>query len=468
VSFANGISDPDTWWHLAAGEYMVTNNNIPHHDIFSWTVAGEPWITHEWLSEVVFYTFYLAGKFYGVLLVVLSAALLLLLFYWKLLSKAQDSFIVAALTLFVVGILLTPFMEIRPQIFSYLFFVIFLFVLYSFVQGKRDSIFILPFLTVIWANVHGSFFLGPALVLLFLVCGLPRHCDGEGKIAHHPLDNRRITRLGVSLVLCLLAVLINPNALKLLVYPLQTLGDPQMTDNIQEWLSPNFHELYYQIFLAYYLMTFLTLVICRKKILLIDILLFVLFGIAAFLHIRFIAYALLVSSLMWPRYFSFNPGFRINLSRVKTIILPLTVILYGVVLFGKAPPQSAIDHKFTPADDGYFPVEALTYLKANPITGKMLNDYGWGGYLIWNRREEKVFIDGRADVYIKKVFADYRKITKLKPEAADLLADYGIDYVLMPCESPLVQALKFSPDWRVLYEDEKAAILVRNTEVAKS
>jgi hypothetical protein len=91
----------------------------------------------------------------------------------------------------------------------------------------------------------------------------------------------------------------------------------------------------------------------------------------------------------------------------------------------------------------------------------MLNDYGWGGYLIWNRPEDKVFIDGRADVYLKKVFRDYRQITRLKPEAAALLESYRIDYVFMPVDAPLVQALKLSPRWSVFYEDETAAILVK-------
>lgn len=91
----------------------------------------------------------------------------------------------------------------------------------------------------------------------------------------------------------------------------------------------------------------------------------------------------------------------------------------------------------------------------------MFNDYGWGGYLIWNRPEEKVFIDGRADVYIKKVFGDYLKITRLKPQALALLQEYRISYVFIPADAPLVQALKASPFWSVLYEDKTAAILKR-------
>jgi hypothetical protein len=93
----------------------------------------------------------------------------------------------------------------------------------------------------------------------------------------------------------------------------------------------------------------------------------------------------------------------------------------------------------------------------------MFNDYGWGGYLIWNLPEEKVFIDGRADIYMKKVFGDYLKVTGLKPEAASLLEEYRIGWVFMPAGSPLVQALKFSPRWSVLYEDKTAAILKKKS-----
>ncbi|RJX20320.1 MAG: hypothetical protein C4570_04090 [Ammonifex sp.] len=462
ISFENGISDPDTWWHLAAGKYMITNQAIPHHDIFSWTVAGEPWITHEWLSEVLFYLFYLAGKFYGVLFLILLLSTALMVFYWKLLSRPRDSFFIAALTLLVTGELLAPFIEIRPQVISYLFFMVFLYVLYSFVQDKKDNLFVLPLLTVLWTNSHGSFFLGPVLVILFIVCGFYRPQTGEGRITHYQLKKSETTKLITVLILCLLAVLINPNGSKLLLYPLQTLGDSQMTDNIQEWLSPDFHDLYYQVFLAYYLMTFLTLVITPKRIQLVDLLLYLIFGIAAFLHIRFIAYVLLISGLLWSRYFVIRFSPKLSLSRLKAAAIPVLIALYAIALVKSAPPQTAIDYKFTPKD-GFFPVEALTYLKANPLTGKMLNDYGWGGYLIWNRPEEKVFIDGRADVYMKQVFGDYRKITRLKPGADELLDKYKIDYAFLPSDAPLVEALRFSPHWSVLYEDKKAAVLLKKS-----
>ena len=457
-SFENGIADPDTWWHLAAGKYMVENRTIPHQDIFSWTVAGQPWVTHEWLGEVFFYFAYLAGKFWGVLSLIILFTTLFLFFYWRLLSLAKGQFFIAALTFMVVGEMLYPFLVIRPQVLSYLFFVVFLYVLHLFIQ-KKDYLFILPLISLLWANSHGSFPLGPALVALFILTGT-RKCEGE-KIENHAWEPRQIKKLAAVFVLCLIAAAINPNWWRLLIYPLETIKDNQMTSNIQEWLSPNFQDPYSQIFLVYYLATFLILVLTTRKIQLTDLLLYLIFGGLSFLHGRFIPYSLLISGLLWPAYFQPRLALKLDLSRLKIAMLPALLILYVLVFALKAPPQTEIDYRF--ADKDSFPIDAAAYLKQNPPEGKMFNDYGWGGYLIWNLPEEKVFIDGRADIYMKKVFGDYLKVTGLKPEAASLLEEYRIGWVFMPAGSPLVQALKFSPRWSVLYEDKTAAILKKKS-----
>jgi hypothetical protein len=456
TAFQNGITDPDTWWHLATGRYIVESGTIPHHDVFSWTAAGQPWVTHEWLAEVFFYLGYLAGGFWGVLSLLLLLAALLLVCYWKLLSDGNPSFPVAVLSLLVVGEMLFPFLEIRPQVVSCLLFVVFLYVLHLYSE-KKDCLLVLAPLSALWANSHGSFFLGPALMVLFFLCGLVK--TGNGKITSRRLEPGRLKKLSFVLVLCLAAAVLNPHGAKLLLYPFVTVGDPQMTDSIQEWLSPDFHNPYCLLFLAYFLATFLILIFTTRRIRLFDLLLFLLFGTAAFIYGRFIAYALLVNGLIWCRYFQPQLQCRLKLDKLKTALIPALVFLYGYVLWVKAPPQTPIDHRF--ADRNRFPVEALEHLKAHPLQGRMLNDYGWGGYLIWNRPEEKVFIDGRADVYIRKVFRDYRQITGLKPEAAALLEEYRVDYILMPADAPLVQALKLSPRWASFYADETTAILVK-------
>ncbi|MGQ9512471.1 hypothetical protein [Thermodesulfitimonas sp.] len=103
TAFSGGINDPDTWWHLATGKHIVQTRSLPHTDIFSWTAAGKPWTTHEWLAEILFYLAYAAGQFWGVLSFLLAVASLLFLLYWRLLTAAKGPFPVTALVLIVTG-----------------------------------------------------------------------------------------------------------------------------------------------------------------------------------------------------------------------------------------------------------------------------------------------------------------------------------------------------------------------------
>ncbi len=63
VLTAREISDPDFWWHLRTGEYIVQTATVPRADVFSGTVAGRPWVAHEWLSEVIIYALYVLGGY---------------------------------------------------------------------------------------------------------------------------------------------------------------------------------------------------------------------------------------------------------------------------------------------------------------------------------------------------------------------------------------------------------------------
>ena len=60
---AREISDPDFWWHLRTGQFILESRAIPHNDIFSHTNAGRVWIAHEWLSEVLIYAIFSVGSF---------------------------------------------------------------------------------------------------------------------------------------------------------------------------------------------------------------------------------------------------------------------------------------------------------------------------------------------------------------------------------------------------------------------
>ena len=85
---ARNATDPDLWWHLRTGQWIVENGRIPHSDIFSFTRAGHPWISHEWLSEVIFYELWKHG---GAAALIIFSAVVTTLGLWILFLRCPGA-----------------------------------------------------------------------------------------------------------------------------------------------------------------------------------------------------------------------------------------------------------------------------------------------------------------------------------------------------------------------------------------
>ncbi|MEW5719546.1 MAG: hypothetical protein AB1817_13015, partial [Chloroflexota bacterium] len=144
VMAAREIADPDFWWHLRTGQFIVETRAIPHADIFSFTNAGRPWVTHEWLSEVLIFALYALGSFPALILA--FAAIIALTFafvYARCVGKTSTPFhsaqsYVAAFALLLATFATAPTFGARPQMISLLLTSIFLFVL----DKRRDLIWL--------------------------------------------------------------------------------------------------------------------------------------------------------------------------------------------------------------------------------------------------------------------------------------------------------------------------------------
>jgi hypothetical protein len=108
------------------------------------------------------------------------------------------------------------------------------------------------------------------------------------------------------------------------------------------------------------------------------------------------------------------------------------------------------------------PTGAVDYIRRTGLTGPMLNGYGFGGYLIWALPEERVFIDGRADVFDwTGVLAEYGRWATLAEDPKVLLDKYRIRFCLFPTNSPMLHVLAYLPGWSKVYSDDVAVIYAR-------
>jgi hypothetical protein len=165
------IADPDFWWHLRTGQLIVQTRSIPHIDPFSYTKIGGEWITHEWLSEVLFYGLYELGG-YGLLILTFSIIITgaFLISYLRCPQNTRPY--VAGFVLVLGAISTAPTWGVRPQMISLFLTSLFLFLLDGYRRYRKYRfLFPLPFLMMIWVNLHAGFLLGLFLIGIYIIGG---------------------------------------------------------------------------------------------------------------------------------------------------------------------------------------------------------------------------------------------------------------------------------------------------------
>jgi hypothetical protein len=447
------IDDPDVWWHLKAGQEICDNLSIPKQDIYSFSNSGHRWIAHEWLAEAIFYKVYDWLGYQGLLLFNVSVIFLAYYLLYKVISeRCKKHTAIVAVLMISAAVLNTIFWMFRPHIIAYLLFILFIYILYNF-RERPQGIYFLPFLTVFWVNIHGSFIIGIWLVFAYLASGLFRYKIGRLKGREHTArQNKKLTAV---FVLCFMAVLINPNTYDMFLYPFQTVNSSMITSNVLEWLSPDFHQFRMQLFLVYMLAVFAAAALSRGKIYYDDLANLLAFAALSLYGARNFALFVFVSLPIAAEYLAGLFKKRDKDFQLPMINFALIMAVVAIILISW-PRVGTID-EYTGKNE--FPVKAVRFMRENNLKGNIFNEYDWGGYLIWTRYpENKVFIDGRADMYADRVIPDYVKITSAKMDSMKAFSQYDVKYVLLRTGQPFMWLLNSKPEWKVIYRDEIAVL----------
>jgi hypothetical protein len=456
INAALPITDPDTPWHIATGMYILAHHHVPTTDPFSWSMRGKPWVTQEWLFEVMLAFMAKHFAFVGIWIFLVVTELMTVLVVFALVTRiTQGNRILAALAACLSTALAWPFWIVRPQIFSYLLFATFLLLLQRFREGQRNAIFWTIPLMLFWANVHGSASIGIAMIFLeLLVSFIPPNRF----VWVEQVDGSARWKLVIALVSTIMVGLINPNGLHEFTYALLS-NNQLMVNSIGEWHSPDFHGDYYKYGVLLFLALFFLIVFVRKqRYPLVSILYFVGSLVLMLIYQRFVPYmALTVAPLVGYALTS-------NVRWLRILEYPTRFLqaFYGLVAFimlvylGYQLPslKGTVNYHMSASS---FPMQAIAYLEKNPIRGNLLNAYDWGGYLIF--RGFSPFIDGRTDIYLHNhVFSDYMAIQNLQWNGPSILASYPFQYVLLPPGYAMSSYLNSSPTWKVVYDDGMAEI----------
>ena len=449
-----GMADPDIWWHLRNAQYLMQHGQLPRYDLYSFTVAGHPWINHEWLAEIPYYLAWRSGGFLGlkILELVLLSSIFMGLLY--LCYRASSNFKAAVLASSFAVLLASVSFGPRTILFGYLFAVILLLVLQRFQQQGRGPLWLLPPLFCIWANTHGSWSLGIILFAIVFAAGLFK--GKWGRVEAVPWSKAQLGKLTVTGAASVAALFVNPFGYHLVLYPLDLAFRQKLNiSHVAEWISVNFHDLRGKLVLLLILSLLVSALFRGSRWTLAELFL-VLFGMYSGLtYIRFLFLLAIVAAPAVAKMLDFVPPY--NRAIDKPVLNALLIVAMIAGLIHYRPTSTGLQH----AVEQTYPAGAVAFLKSHPPDGPLLNFYLWGGYLIWNDRDVKVFVDSRVDIFeYGGVLQDYLDLLDLnQPER--ILDKYHIRYVLFPAGESLSYVLQHDNRWKVNYHDQQSILFER-------
>lgn len=443
------MADPDIWWHMRNAQLQLASHHFLTHDLFSYTAAGSPWMNHEWLAELPLYAGFRAAGARGLYLVTLGVIEAIFLgVFWLALRRSKAAGISAFVT--VLGILIaTVSFAPRTLLFGWLLLVIELLLLDSLDRHPR-MVWAFPALFLVWVNTHGSWMIGLVLFALFVASSYFPFESGLIRNA----KRTDVGTLALAWIASAAALFVNPYGWRLVFYPFDMAFRQKLNiGNVEEWHSLDFHTPRGRILFGMLALLFLFQLVHRRRWQLFELAMLFVGLYSAFTYSRFLFLAAILLAPLLARTLHEQERTPRTLSPVISFACAFLVLclVFGQIRNGK-PITTVSDN---------FPDKALPFLASFHPQGNVLNEYTWGGYLIWHKRDTPVFIDPRADIFeYNGTFADYLNISHLKTPL-ELLDKHNIRYVLFKSDHPLVYLLEHTGQWKVDYADKTTTLLER-------
>jgi hypothetical protein len=484
------LGDAGIGWHIRNGEQMLRTHEITRADSFSVTMGGHTWYAWEWLYDVVIAGIHHwwglnAVVFFTAVIIALTFALTLRL---SLRRGADLPFAALVLALALGASMIHLFA--RPHVLSWLFTVIWFQVLDSSENTNGRRLWYLPALTLLWVNVHGGFVVGLALLGLYLLSDAILYVRCQNADDLQRLAARLRTLKMVTLA-CLAASLINPYGYALHLHVYRYLSSRWLMNHIDEFLSPNFHGVAQQCFVAVLLITMVALAVARKKPSLsqLFVLLFATYsGLYASrsLPVSCLLITLIVTPL-WTQAITdagSNPNLSLRLraflSRWQSLaarsrriefgfrghLWPVAAVLFGLLVWVRPGGSGSGRWMNAHFDPGHLPVLATEAIAGRGIREPIFAPDSWGGYLIYRLYpQNKVFVDDRHDFYGEEFLKDYLKAIRLTPDWDVFLKEKKVNLALLPAGSALANMLQETSQWKVVYQDGTAVLLERKDKM---
>jgi len=484
------ITNTDIWWHFAAAREMLSGNGILYTDPFAYTIRNPQWINLHTLFQIGSFFIYKSVGAGGLVLLKCLVVACICLIISLIVPDTRYMVITSALfTLFIFEV--RYLILVRPIIVTILCIAIFLWAYEHHIRtGRKRFILLLLPVQVIWTNSQGLFPLGIAISGCYLLGEIMQRILYLAK--SHPRDNVTVAKiippdLTISFSLIISSCLINPYGIYGFLFPIKLLQriDPTLKNiyarNVSENLplfeltGKDMHYLYAVLLVtAAVLFTFW---INKRAFRWTHLMLFGIFLTLAIVAKRNILLYCIVSPFIIGYNCLFgrekSNGRLLNwfkIPRISHLIKEVFIGITAVILFifiiiqginiSRYPKKSSFSPFRTPT-------AIASYLKENPVEGKMFNSVRYGGYLIWHFYPRKqVFVDGRLIIRSPKFFSVYLSFLDNPEEFYTVMKAYHITHVILPTALferyfKLVKWLYHSPEWEIVFADGGSILYVR-------
>lgn len=481
--------DPDMWWHIKLGGDILNNKWV---NTLTFTCTDYTWINHSWLSDVLLNGINNIAGLHGLsiffAIIFLGGIIFSCLALKAILKQYQIKSSKLNFLLYILFfiLLLSSFIAIRPQVFTFFFFnaLIYLLVIlyYKKTVNYKKIILFIPFF-VLWVNLHGGFVIGIALIGLFLIDSFINFLSLllTNKFVDAKLLFDKSKFLLILIIVFLLSSLLNPFGLDLWKEIFTLVLGSNNVSFITEWRAINIKDSYNLFYFLLFLAGIVLQVINKGKSSL-RLTIVLALGLLSLYSVRYI---LPVSGIVLLVVFTeanilFDWVYKKILIQDKDIKRVLGLLKYFIIMFIAiaAGISAYLSIKFfislgdlnNQENHKLYPIEAKNYIEGHKseLGGlNFYNTYVWGGYLEYNLPDFKWIIDGRmpewhCDGKVKSnIMLDYIEVEKVNKKWKEVLIKYNIKALIIETDGSLANILSADSEWQILHTDKIATIFLK-------
>jgi hypothetical protein len=455
------LYDPDVWWHLRVGQWVVEHRAVTTTDPFSLGGQSTPWLAYSWLYEVVLYGLVSAFGLAGIIVYRAVVSLAVVAAVHALVCRLEKRFLISTVLTTAATLALAMLFSERPWLITILFSTLTLSAVLALRQPEAPPrwLWALPLLYCVWANIHIQFVYG--LFLLGLSCIAPLIDQRLGRerdeTAASPWS-RRWDQLVALTGACFLATLINPYHIRLYGVVIEYATQPGPFRFVNELKALEFRSLSDWLVLGF------TGSACwllgRRRSSAFHVLLLLSTAWFAFRARRDLWFVILadltILASATPNLSSLNDSaFRLTARRLLFIGTGL-ILVVGACAWMRDLSPAGLNRRVAQV----FPVEAAQVIAERGDPGPLYNDFNWGGYLIWALPGWPVSIDGRTNLHGDERIERFGRTWSGLPGWRDDpdLSRAGV--VLAPADSALASLLLHDPRFEHVHKDELAWVFI--------